>query len=531
GGPGGPGPGGPGPGGPGPGGPGPGGPGPGGPGPGGPAFFGPPGMMAESEPAKPGPRVSPTDVKHYPDLPLFTDQAVRTIFLSFEDSDWEKALEDFHRTDVDLPATMMVDGKTYPEVGVHFRGMSSFDMVRQGHKRSLNISLDHADRQQRLYGVKTLNLLNAHEDASMMHSVLYLEAAQKYTFAPKANFVHVVINGESWGLYTNAEQFNKEFLEDRIGSSAGARWKVSGSPMGRGGLEYFGDNIEDYRRVFEIKSKDDPKSWKALMELCRVLNETNVDELPNKIEKILDIEGALGFLALEVALANGDGYWTRASDYCLVRDQKGVFHLVVHDANETFHPPMGPGMGRGPGGPGGPGMRGPGMRGPGGPGPGGPGPGGRGGDRPEERTRGREGGGGPPNASGMQIDPLVAIDDPGKPLRSKLLAVPKYRTRYLELMSQINREILDWNYLKGRIEHHSKLIDAIVKADTRKLSSYEAFRKAVSIEELRSIARGDQGPGRGGPGRIEISIQEFAKARHEYLNRQLNSSKPNAILP
>ena len=42
-----------------------------------------------------------------------------------------KKLEDFHGTDVDVPAKLTVDGKTYPDVGVHFRGMSSYGMSRR----------------------------------------------------------------------------------------------------------------------------------------------------------------------------------------------------------------------------------------------------------------------------------------------------------------------------------------------------------------------------------------------------------------
>ena len=61
---------------------------------------------------------------------------------------------------------------------------------------------------------------------------------------------------------------------------------------------------------------------------------------------MLDIDNVLKFLAIDVTFVNTDGYWTRASDYNIYMDPKGVFHLIPHDANETF----GPG-GRGRGGP------------------------------------------------------------------------------------------------------------------------------------------------------------------------------------
>ena len=71
---------------------------------------------------------------------------------------------------------------------------------------------------------------------------------------------------------------------------------------------------------------------------------------------MLDVDGVLKFLALDNVLLNHDGFWTRASDYCLYQEENGKFHIVPYDYNETFS--LG---GGGPGGPGGPGGFGPGM--------------------------------------------------------------------------------------------------------------------------------------------------------------------------
>ena len=119
--------------------------------------------------------------------------------------------------------------------------MSSYMGVGAGSKRSLNVSLDLADPKQRLLGYKTLNLLNSHDDPSLLNTVLYSQISRSYLPAPKANLVKVVINGESWGVYANVQQFDKVFLEENYKSSKGERWKVRGSPGGRGGLEYFGN--------------------------------------------------------------------------------------------------------------------------------------------------------------------------------------------------------------------------------------------------------------------------------------------------
>lgn len=488
----------------------------------------PPGFGGGEPEAKPGKKVSPKDVKHYPDKGLYDDDIVRTVFLNFENDDWEAELEEFHGTDVEVPAEMTVDGQKYSGVGVHFRGMSSYMGVRAGHKRSLNVSIDFSDENQRLYGYKTLNLLNSHEDPSFLHTVLYSKIARAYIPAPKANFVHVVINGESWGIYANAQQFDKIFLTENYGSDKGARWKVRGNPGADGGLRYVGDDLEEYESRFQMKSGG-KKDWKALIEVCRVIDETPTDELKDAIEPILDVDGVLKFLALDNVLINGDGYWTRASDYSLFRDGAGKFHLIPHDMNEAFGPAMmfGPGMGRGgPGmGPGGPG----GFGGPGGGRFGGP----QGGAQQKQQRGGPQGkqgrgfggpgmGPGGPGGGNVDLDPLVGLENQRTPLRSKLLAVPEYKARYLELVKQIADEWLDWNRLGPIVAAQAKLIDPYVKEDTRKLSTYEAFQAAVA-DAPPAAEPGQAGPGRGRP---VMSLRTFADKRRAYLKAYPGKAEP-----
>lgn len=455
----------------------------GGRGPGGRGFRGGPGGRgAPQEPAQPGVKLTAADVKLYGTEPLYDPTVLRTLFIEFADADWEKEMEAFNNTDVDVPATLTVDGRTFRDVGIHFRGASSYFMVPTGYKRSLNVTLDFAHPNQNLLGHRTLNLLNSHEDASFLHAPLFSRIAQDYLPAPKVNFVRVVINGENWGIYASAEQFNKDFVKDRFNATKGARWKVPGSPGGRGSLAYLGENIDAYRGIYEIKTKDDEKSWRHLIRMMQVLNDTPPEKLEAELSPLLDIDGALRFLALDLAVVNGDGYWTRTSDYSIAEDDRGQLHLVPHDMNEAFSPGGGGPAGRGPGGPRGrPG-------GFGGPPPGAGGPDGpRGGVPP-----------GGPGGRGAQVDPLVNVSNANTPLASKLLAVPALRTRYLGYVRDIAEKWLDWNRL-GPVAHaYHDLIDADVKRETRKLDPYDDF--AATLENGS-----------------RASLKDFAEQRRAYL--------------
>lgn len=473
---------------------------------------GPGGPGGSREPGKPGIRVAATDVQSFQDQDLYDRSVVRTLFLTFENQDWESELADFKPTDVEVDATLMVDGKEYPLVGVSFRGASSFGMVPAGSKRSLNISMDMADEDQRLLGYKSLNLLNSNGDPTLMHSVLYSAIASKYLPTPAVNLVRVVINSEDWGIYQNAQQFDKHFISQHLGSSKGVvRWKVPGSPGGGGSLRYLSDNIEPYKRLYEIKNNDEEKSWKALIGLCKVLSETPVEDLPNALEPILDVDSALKFLALDIALINNDGYWVRGSDYSIYLDAEGKFHLAPHDMNESFSA-----AGMGPGG-GAPGFGGPGFGGPGG-----------------RRGFGRGGPGGAPNNGAGQggnqnpfsLDPFIGLDNSDRPLRSRLLQVPQYRQRYIELLKQIAEEDLDWSNLEPVVAQLRDSVAEFVRLDSRKLSRTEDFfastgeQQTAEVQATERASEENNNPRRevrGGRGGLPVTLKQFAQQRREYL--------------
>ena len=194
-------------------------------------------------------------------------------------------------------------------------------------------------------------------------------------------------------------------------------------------MEYWGDDIDNYRGTYDIDNRDDPENWEALINLFKVLNQTPLDQLEAELDPILDIDGVLRFLALEVALVNSDGYWTRASDYYIFLDPDGRFHVVPHDFNEA----MGAEGGR------------------------------------------RRGG-------NVRLDPLVALNDSTKPLRSRLLAVPELRERYLAYVRDIAENWLDWDEIGPIATGLHEMIADDVNRDTRKLYSTRAFNQGLDGE-------------------------------------------------
>ena len=120
---------------------------------------------------------------------------------------------------------------------------------------------------------------------------------------------------------------------------------------------------------------------------------------------------------------------------------------------------------------------------------------------------GSRGGGG-----GVELDPLVAINDPGKPLRSKLLAVPALRAKYLANVKTIAEKSLDWKALGSIVSQYRTLMEKEVEIDSRKLESLEAFKRATADEPAA-------GGGRGLP------LRAFADQRRKFLTNYVEPKK------
>ncbi|MBC8235397.1 CotH kinase family protein [bacterium] len=439
---------------------------------------------------------------------LYDEKVLRTLYLQFPNADWFEELEDFSRTDVEIPADLIVDGKVYPSVGVRFRGGSSMGTPV---KKPFNIAIDYGDGKQRLYGYKTLNLLNCNSDPSFLREVLYYRICRQYMPAPKANFVKLVINGENWGIYANVQQFNKDFLRDWFSTKQGIRWKISPGGGGRGGgggagsLIWNGSEVANYESAFQLKTKNAPNAFQDLIKLCDTLNNTPDEQLEVALHPIFNIDRALWNIALDNVFLDTEGYSGRGGDYLLYQDKHGRFHILHHDSNEGFG----------------------------------------------------VSGGGPstwPRGAGLALSPVVGEDNEMRPVISRLLSIPHLRARYLAHVRTIVNEWLDWSVLAPIIEEYQSLIDAEVKADDKKLYSYDAFVNSATQDysggegfgppggfgpppddfgppsDDFGSSRGGFGRGRGGGpgGGMTPSFKRFVEERREFL---LNHPEINKTTP
>lgn len=371
----------------------------------------------------------------------FYGAGVQEIRIEFPQKYWDVKLDSLKKANPDsrLSATAWVNGQRFDSVGVRYKGNSSYFRTRNEtlKKLPLNIKLDFKKKGQVLKGGQNaIKLSNAFLDPSFLRDPLTYEVIRKYMPAPLCNFAKVYLNNKYWGVYTNSESVDGNFIKKHFGVEGGHlvkcdpdNWKrvrsQTGCPKGENAsLVYLNDNTGCYDAFYEV---DDPSAWKHLINLIKVLNKT-----PEKIESVLNVDQTLWMLAINNALVNLDSYnGSLSHNYYLWFDSLHVAHPIIWDLNMSF-----------------------------------------GGWRRDfsfqEMT----------DEQLIQYSPLAEFENLRRPLISKLLKIPLYRKTYLAHLRTISNDFLSSGLLLTRAQAMTKEIEPWVKADSLKLYSLTDFQNA-----------------------------------------------------
>jgi spore coat protein CotH len=260
---------------------------------------------------------------------------VREIHIDFYDENWDHLLDSLYIQGEGgrILANLQIDGSTYYSVGVRYKGYSSVSI--NNIKNPFNIKLDHVIEDQNHEGIDKLKLSNVIHDPSFLREVLSYEVCRKYMPASNANYANLYINGVLWGLYTNVEAVNKEFLIENFGSKYSPFFKCNPEDLNIqiGGLNSdlsnsHGSDSASYMQYYDIESDF---GWSHLYHLIDTLN-----TVPEEIEKVLNVDRTLWMHALNYSMINFDSYIGYGQNYYMYLDQANQFNPIIWDLNMSF---------------------------------------------------------------------------------------------------------------------------------------------------------------------------------------------------
>ena len=211
-----------------------------------------------------------------------------------------------------------VGGVVFTNVGVRFKGNSSFNGSRGSLKRPFKLDFDRHVPGRTLAGLEELFLNNnANDPSQLRESLAYSAFAKAGVPAPRTTGLRVWLRrGETQprlylGLYTGAEPVEGDFLKRHFGSKRGLLTK----PERVRGLEYLGDRWSAYVARYETRSTVRTADARRFMHLLRDLNESTDPTFIETMKREVDLDGLLRFVAVNAWLANYDSFLGNGHNY------------------------------------------------------------------------------------------------------------------------------------------------------------------------------------------------------------------------
>lgn len=317
-------------------------------------------------------------------------------------------------------AEVTINGDTYSGVKIRTKGNSSLSSVSRSGGERYSFKVELGDDLQ-------LNLNNMYSDPSYMREFLSYEIMEKFGMkVPLFSYAKVSFNGEYFGLYLAVESILEPYLERNFEAAGGDLYKSDGNT-----LEYIDDDEDSYEGL-EIKTNEEDYDFTKVTDLLEAIG-TGVD-----IEKHLDVDSALRYIAVNTALMNFDSYIGNFGHNYYLYEVDGRFTILPWDYNMSF---------------GGFGM-------------------------------------GASAASEIFIDEPVQGSLSSRPLVKILLSDEEYLERYHGYLEEIAESYLDDEYLGRRIEELDSLIGDLVSTDPTAFYTYSEYHENISgvtEEELEGI--------------------------------------------
>ncbi|MEO0557413.1 MAG: CotH kinase family protein [Bacteroidota bacterium] len=272
--------------------------------------------------------------------PVFEDSTLPTVRLTLHPDTLAWILDpDNAESDIEWRATFVWDDgtaqETVEEIGFRLRGNTS----RQAAKKSFKVSFNTYQRGREWNGLDKMNLNGEHNDPTVLRSQVAWGLVRAMRIpGSRTNPVRLVINGDDFGVYANVEHIDDEFLNTHFRDGSGTLYKC----LYPADLNDLGSNPAAYRDlapfgrpVYELTTGDGDHA--DLAAFIQTLNRTPSATFPETIEGVLDVNGYLRVLAMDILTGNWDGYAYNQNNFYLYNDPElGLFRYIPFDLDNTL---------------------------------------------------------------------------------------------------------------------------------------------------------------------------------------------------
>ncbi len=260
----------------------------------------------------------------FPGADLFTNGSVRQIQIEIAPLGMESLRKDPREF---VHATLTEQGLVFDDVAIHLKGsIGSFREVDD--KPDLTLDFNRFNTRQKFHSLRRIHLNNSVEDPSYCNEMLGSELFRAAGIpAPRVAHAVVTLNGRRLGLYVLKEGFTEDFL--------GCYYKTIGGNL------YEPADGHDVNQHLKRNSIVAPRQDRAALEsLADATLETDLAKRWPRLEKTLEVDQFVDFMAMEVMVGHRDGYCLARNNYRVYENvESGKIVFFPHGMDQLFgHP-------------------------------------------------------------------------------------------------------------------------------------------------------------------------------------------------
>ncbi|MDF1696742.1 MAG: CotH kinase family protein [Saprospiraceae bacterium] len=272
---------------------------------------------------------------------LFRDDVVPRIDIIIDEMSLDFILDPVNSSSNELfEATFIFSNgtvlDTLENIGFRLRGNTS----RNADKKSFKVNLNAFVPGRKYYGVQKINLNGQHNDPTSARAKICADLAdQLHIPSLRTNHVQLYINNEYFGLYTNVEHIDQNYVKKRFGNKNGNLYKC----LYPADLNYKGDNPDSYkeviygRRNYDLKNNIEKDDYSDFANFVKILNITPDADLACELEKVFNVDQYLRTIVLDILTGNWDGPIYNKNNFYLYHNQHtGQFEYIPYDLDNTM---------------------------------------------------------------------------------------------------------------------------------------------------------------------------------------------------
>jgi hypothetical protein len=220
-------------------------------------------------------------------------------------------------------ATVREGGVVYTNVALHLKGAAG-SFRHFDDKPALTLSFSKHAPGQRFHGYSKISLNNSVQDPSYLCEAISRELFEAAGVpVPRADHATVILNGRDLNLYVLTEGFGKPFLSRYFKNA-------------KGNL-YDSGFLQDLHPHLDTNSGDNPEDRSDLRRLIDAAMDPNATHRWQCLNRVLDMDRFLSFLALEIMTCHWDGYGMNRNNYRLFHDlETDRMVFIPHGLDQMF---------------------------------------------------------------------------------------------------------------------------------------------------------------------------------------------------